>query len=240
MNIYKQVNLRYLRNRITFKARGGDRRLKLNDDHRLFLRRQMEINPSITINELYQKLIEQFNLQVIRSTVGQNIKKLGFTLKRLVPINESQNIDTTIVQRKEYVDNIFQENIDMYNDVIYINECGFNLHLTHSRGHASSRKSAIKEVVKQRSKNITIIAAIDGNSIIKVSSNLAYSPFLNPIEKAFSKVKNLVARHYLTDRETILGRIDDAFDMVTREDCRNWIRHSISYFDSCQDEERIE
>ncbi|CAG8615082.1 9398_t:CDS:2, partial [Scutellospora calospora] len=82
-------------------------------------------------------------------------------------------------------------------------------------------KPAIKEIVKQYGKNITIIVAIDRN------------------EKAFSKVKNLVARHHLADYETILKRIDDVFDIVTREDCRNWIRHSISYFDFCQDEERI-
>ncbi|CAG8782604.1 27714_t:CDS:1, partial [Dentiscutata erythropus] len=47
--------------RIVFKPCGGDRRSKLNSEHRIFLKTQMEINPSITINELHQNLLERFS-----------------------------------------------------------------------------------------------------------------------------------------------------------------------------------
>ncbi|CAG8790412.1 6978_t:CDS:2, partial [Dentiscutata erythropus] len=248
--------------RIVLKPHSSDRRSKLNSKHRIFLKTQMEINPSITINELHQNLLERFSdLQVSRSTVGRNIKnKVGFTLKKLVLVNKRQNISNTIVKRKEYVQNISQQRINLYHDVIYIDESGFNFHLSYSRGHAPRGQRAIKEVLKQRGKNVTIIAAMDGNGIVKVTPRLglttgfiftkflrklvkslppnrrkifivdnakihqakqvknfiattlhellflpAYSSFLNPIKKVFSKVKNLVARHHLENNETILS-----------------------------------
>ncbi|CAG8775315.1 22929_t:CDS:2, partial [Dentiscutata erythropus] len=108
---------------IVLKPRGGDRRSKLNSEHRIFLKTQMEINPSIMINELHQNLLERFS--------------------------------------------DLQQRINLYHDIIYIDESGFNLHLLHSRERAPREQRAIKEVPKQHGKNITIIAAIDGNGIVK-------------------------------------------------------------------------
>ncbi|CAG8810069.1 11999_t:CDS:2, partial [Dentiscutata erythropus] len=88
--------------RIVLKPRGGNKRLLLNDMHRFFLKELMEINPTITINELHQNLIERFpDLEVSRLIVTRNIVKLGFTLKKLVPVVVKRNQDTTIVQWKE-------------------------------------------------------------------------------------------------------------------------------------------
>ncbi|CAG8462199.1 493_t:CDS:2 [Dentiscutata heterogama] len=135
-------------------------------------------------------------------------------------------------------------------------------------GHVPWGKLAVKEVATQRGKNITIIAAMSGNGIIKTSYRLGsttsnnasiykqvkqiikktpheviflptYLPFLNPIEMVFSKVKNLVAKHPLDSQEKILERIEEAFNKVTKQDCRCWISHSLSYFGSCLNEERI-
>ncbi|CAG8804115.1 27556_t:CDS:2, partial [Dentiscutata erythropus] len=126
---------------------------------------------------------------------------------KLVPVVVKWNQDTTIVQWKEYVERISRENINMFNDVIYIDESDFNLHLCHSRGCAPRGKPAIKEVATQRGKNITIIAAMSGNEIIKTSCCLS-----STTEIVFSKVKNLVAKHPLDSQETILERIEEAFN----------------------------
>ncbi|CAG8606286.1 8289_t:CDS:2, partial [Scutellospora calospora] len=117
-----------------------------------------------TTPAMRKQIIHMINNQcLLIIKVSQHFQLASSTVQSIVNrFNEENRItfkarDTTIVQRKEYVDNIFQENIDMYNDVIYINKSGFNLHLTHSQGHASSGKPAIKEIVKQYGKNITII-----------------------------------------------------------------------------------
>ncbi|CAG8647594.1 24478_t:CDS:2 [Dentiscutata erythropus] len=62
-----------------------------------------------------------------------------------------------------------------------------------------------------------------------------YLPFLNLIKGCFSKVKNSVARNYLEDQETIFKKIDEAFDLVTDKDCKNWIEHTTTYFQYCLD-----
>ena len=50
-----------------------------------------------------------------------------------------------------------------------------------------------------------------------------YSPDLNPIEEAFSKVKTLLKRTNILDTETA------SFATITAEDCRGWIAHSGIY-----------
>ncbi|CAG8807786.1 7186_t:CDS:1, partial [Dentiscutata erythropus] len=107
-------------------------------------------------------------------------------------VNEKRNVLNTIVKRKEYVQNIFQQRINLYHDVIYIDESGFNLHLSHLRERAPCRQRAIKEVFKQRGKNITIIAAMDGNGIVKVTPRLGsttgfiFTKFLRKLVKSLS------------------------------------------------------
>ncbi len=53
-----------------------------------------------------------------------------------------------------------------------------------------------------------------------------YSPDLNPIEEAFSKVKTLLKRTNILDTETALLA---SFATITAEDCRGWIAHSGIY-----------
>ncbi|CAG8605561.1 12369_t:CDS:2, partial [Cetraspora pellucida] len=71
------------------------------------------------------------------------------------------------------------------------------------------------------------------NTIHQFLYLLLCSLFLNPIENCFSKLKDSVARNHLRDRETILSRMNDGFNIVTEEDCIGWIRHISSYFDHC-------
>ncbi|CAO3682639.1 unnamed protein product [Rhizopus stolonifer] len=60
-----------------------------------------------------------------------------------------------------------------------------------------------------------------------------YSPFLNPIEKMWSKIKFGVRRNDLTDKDTLVHRIIEASREVTVTDCEGWIRHAHSFFDRC-------
>ncbi|CAG8796814.1 7312_t:CDS:2, partial [Cetraspora pellucida] len=270
--------------RITSKPRGGDKKSILNEQHKNFLEEAIEQEPWITIADLIQELVDQFpNLQLSDRTVARYIRNMGFTLKRLTVVPEGRNSDDTIQKRKQYVERIYNENINIYSDMVYIDETGFNLHLSTLRGRARHGQPAIRKVVNNRRKNISVIAAINEDGVLHYKSILGsvneeilttfinelndiipsgkflvmdnvrfhrtdvikeaientiheifylppYSPFLNPIENCFSKVKNSVARIHLRNRETILGRINDAFNIVTEEDCKGWIRHTSSYF----------
>lgn len=58
----------------------------------------------------------------------------------------------------------------------------------------------------------------------------AWSPFLNPIEELFSKVKYLVKREHLDDTPTLIAKLEDALRNVEVSDCEGWVRHAMSFF----------
>jgi transposase len=60
-----------------------------------------------------------------------------------------------------------------------------------------------------------------------------WSPFLNPIEEFWSKVKAGVRRCSLTEGDSLTPRILESTRLVTPSDCVGWIRHSMSFFDRC-------
>ena len=75
-----------------------------------------------------------------------------------------------------------------------------------------------------------------GYRIIYLSS---YSPFLNPIEEFWAKVKTLVRRSPMIDRDNLVARIREAAEQVTPEDCQGWIRHAESFFERYLNKEEL-
>jgi transposase len=52
-----------------------------------------------------------------------------------------------------------------------------------------------------------------------------YSPDLNPIEEAFSKVKGLLRRTGARTREALIEAVGQALDAVTSRDARGFFEH---------------
>jgi transposase len=54
----------------------------------------------------------------------------------------------------------------------------------------------------------------------------SYSPDLNPIEEAFSKIKGIVRKAGARTREALVETIGQALDAVTPEDAAGWFGHA--------------
>ena len=54
----------------------------------------------------------------------------------------------------------------------------------------------------------------------------SYSPDLNPIEEAFSKIKQLVRKAGSRTREALVASIAAALSTVTLEDAAGWFVHA--------------
>ncbi len=52
-----------------------------------------------------------------------------------------------------------------------------------------------------------------------------YSPDLNPIELAFSKLKTLLRKAGERTKEALWNRIGELVDTFTPDECRNYFRH---------------
>jgi transposase len=53
----------------------------------------------------------------------------------------------------------------------------------------------------------------------------SYSPDLNPIEEAFSKIKNIVRKAVARTREALNEAISEALAAITLEDAAGWFAH---------------
>jgi transposase len=53
----------------------------------------------------------------------------------------------------------------------------------------------------------------------------SYSPDLNPIEEAFSKIKNIVRKVHARTRQALVEAIASAISALTLEDVAGWFAH---------------
>ncbi|OAD67627.1 hypothetical protein PHYBLDRAFT_151142 [Phycomyces blakesleeanus NRRL 1555(-)] len=67
---------------------------------------------------------------------------------------------------------------------------------------------------------------------------LVYSPFLNPIEEMWSKIKFGVRREEITESDGLILRITESAKTVTLSDYLGWINHAISFFPCCLNREQ--
>ena len=68
-----------------------------------------------------------------------------------------------------------------------------------------------------------------------------YSPFLNPIEEFWSKLKLVYRCNKLdeTGKDGVVYRVNEAVSKITIEDLVTWINHSITFFQRCVDGEDL-
>ena len=79
-------------------------------------------------------------------------------------------------------------------------------------GLGAHRTERVRELVEARGADLLFLPS--------------YSPDLNPIEEAFSKIKHLVRKAGARVREALVGTIARALAAVTIEDAASWFVHS--------------
>jgi transposase len=78
-------------------------------------------------------------------------------------------------------------------------------------GLGAHRTQKVRELVEARGAELLFLAP--------------YSPDLNPIEEAFSKIKSLVRKVGARTREALVEAIAEALCAVTSEDAVGWFAH---------------
>jgi DDE superfamily endonuclease len=78
-------------------------------------------------------------------------------------------------------------------------------------GLGAHRTERVKELVEERGADLLFLPS--------------YSPDLNPIEQAFSKIKNIVRKAGARTREALEEAISEAIEAVTLEDAASWFAH---------------
>lgn len=107
------------------------------------------------------------DLQCSPSTISRHIKEMGYTRKRLKPIIAERNSERVISERAIYATHLQNINDDM---LVFIDESGFNLHISPSYGYAPLGATPWMSVPTQRGRNVSFIAAITINGLIASQS----------------------------------------------------------------------
>ena len=66
--------------------------------------------------------------------------------------------------------------------------------------------------------------------------NAPYTPQLNPIEFAFSKIKNTVRKENCKSEKELISAIYKAANQITERDATNYVAHSIDFLGDAVDE----
>jgi transposase len=132
--------------------------------------------------------------------------------------------DTPAVKRKGTTSNDFLEFIEQV--LTTIDAAGMNYKYLVLDNASIHKANLVRDWVEQRGYQLLFLPP--------------YSPFLNPIEEFWSKLKNVVNNDPASVRQStkISERIRNASVYISKEDCESWIRHSLSFWQRCIDCEK--
>ena len=65
------------------RIRGGAHHVKISDEHKTFLEQRINENPSVTLKELQTKLHLEMGLTVCLTTVGNVVKGMMYSYKKM-------------------------------------------------------------------------------------------------------------------------------------------------------------
>lgn len=283
INTAKTLISRYRKNDgvLVERKRGGNRVKILTAAILEWIERFVERDPGITLKNIKKKLFEETNVSLSISSINNGLRELKITLKLASAELDRMNNPRTLELRQKYAREFTQWVPQQREKLIFIDECGFNLHLRRSQARSKIGSRARIVLPTVRGRNVTLIAAINNGGVVhqmvianstvnadrfktflqglleKIVPQLEnsflimdnarihkrqdiqdivqnsgcylkflppYSPMLNPIEKAFSKIKSY-ARSILSSNtdHNIVDVIDRSVEQLNQNDCSNYV-----------------
>jgi transposase len=126
----------------------------------------IEERPDSTLQYLVRKRDEEHHISVCKATLSKALNKLGFTIKLLRAMPVSRNCPSTVLARKQYAEVILGEAPPDRRNIVWVDECGFNLHLRRKYGRARRGERASIEVANARGHNISVCAAMSEDGFL--------------------------------------------------------------------------
>jgi transposase len=180
----------------TTKPRGGNKYPVLAQEHINYLVEQLDEHPDGTIDELTNGLNQNFDFSrpISRTAVSRVVREqAGYTLKLLRSEPEDFNSGRRIQERMDWAREFLEMGRSMM-DAVYVDEAGFNLHLTRRFGRAPRGRRATKVRPTQRGKNMSVAIAVSREGILAHDVRLGAYNSVSFTE--FIRTKLLPALHH--------------------------------------------
>lgn len=167
------------------KPRGKVPYPKLNDDHKEYLTKYVEENPSAILDEMMDNLSETFmDLTVSRSTLHSFLKKecaISFKLARKESVE--RNSSKKIQERFDFVTKVLKSGIEYLSNCVFIDEAGFNINMKRSGAWAPRGNTPVVKTPSTRAENLTILGAICTHGIVQLSLRKPRAPLTSKKRK---------------------------------------------------------
>ncbi|TBU20507.1 DDE-like endonuclease [Hamiltosporidium tvaerminnensis] len=162
------IVIRYLKTGLVYvDKRGGDRRSKLTMEIKESLQAYVDLECTKTLYELAEWVKCTFNIDMSTSTIDRALRKFHYNLKRVTLVPERRNTLSKIELRTNYATSFRELEVD--NDdknFVFLDGVGFAVVTRPSRGRNMRGASAYLSVTAARSRNISVVAAMNKYGMI--------------------------------------------------------------------------
>jgi len=145
---------------LSIGSRGGATHFKITAAATEALTRWLEESPDTTLQALCDRLLTELSISVSKQSVSKILTKLGITIKLLRAIPVSRNCPETLQARLEYGHKFLNDAPADRKNIIWVDECGFNLHIRRKYGRSRRGEHATITVPNGRGRNISACAAM--------------------------------------------------------------------------------
>jgi hypothetical protein len=153
-------------NTLASDRRGGVRISKLTPPALAALSRWVDEKPDSTLMQLKCRLAKDLSISMSTKTVSCALTKIGFTSKLLRTLPIFRNCPATVQARREYAQRFPDEAPSDHRDIIWVDECGFNLHLRRKYGRAKRGERASIAVANNRGHNVSVCAGMSQEGLL--------------------------------------------------------------------------
>ncbi|KAG0435081.1 hypothetical protein DMUE_4896 [Dictyocoela muelleri] len=168
-----------------------------------FINLELSTNPCTTLRSLSLNLENNRDINNSLSTLHRGIKSMNYSRKIITKIPSSRNSDANKTQRVIYA-NLISNISD--NDLIFLDESGFNLHLTLNYGYSPKNIKAYTTVPNSKGTNVSFMCTISNNGIyrykIKIGS-FKSTDLLDFINNDIPLLTNNSIKHIIMDNASI-------------------------------------
>ena len=134
----------------------------LNADHKEYLKKTFGDNPSTTVDQAVEDLINNFEgLKVSKAAVHRFMtNKCALSFKKAYFYSTERNSPEKIQERYEWVVRWSNTDLDFENNCVFLDESAFHINLKRTMAWSKKGERAIVETPKTRAQTTTILGAI--------------------------------------------------------------------------------
>ena len=140
--------------------KGGANAVKVNEEMVRFFVEYTQANPAITLREIRLRMRnEHANFpDVCEETISRHLDGQLITTKILRMITPDWNRPDVKLLRREYAQ--WKMEIANHDQLVFVDECGFNLWTSRTKGRSPVGQRAVRIVNRQRGANLTVCIAV--------------------------------------------------------------------------------